>query len=114
MVPAYLQANKAIGDLDGMFKSLKKDYPNVDPAHFIKEVGKSLDGLLSDTLQHSNVMSALAPMEDVSKMSAQIPKLLKPVSDAIQTGQKLANTALPSAIKGDTDVTKLSEIQKVR
>lgn len=109
-----IQANKAVHDVNDLFDHLNKDYPNLDPAKFIKEMGNSLDQLLTDTLGQTNAFSVVSNLPDASELSAKLPSLLKPVSDAIQTGQKLANSALPSSIKGTTDITKLSEIQKVR
>lgn len=71
--------------------------------------------MLSDTLGQTNAFQAIAPYGAAEQLSAALPGLLGPVSQAVQQAQLLATAALPASITGGTkaNMTKLSEIQKV-
>lgn len=44
------QGARTATNIDRLFQSLARDYPNLDPATFIKELGSLLDSLATNTL----------------------------------------------------------------
>lgn len=49
LLRVYTQGARTVTNIERMFKKLAKDYPNLDPAKFVSELGDLLGGLTANT-----------------------------------------------------------------
>ncbi len=45
-----MQGARTVTNIERLFQSLAKTYPNLDPAVFVKELGQLLESLVTNTL----------------------------------------------------------------